>query len=65
MLKVTAERAEGIGVELKDEVDADIAEFDKAFQGMDNDPLTRSERAILSTYLYFKIKGSLHAQSGS
>jgi hypothetical protein len=61
MLKVTAERAEGTGEELKKEVDEDIAEFDAAFQALDNDPLTRQERAIISTYLYFKVKGKLHA----
>jgi hypothetical protein len=37
-------------------VDADVAKFDGYFQGeLKNEPLTAAERAILKTYLYFKI----------
>ena len=37
------------------EVDADIASFDVAFQALGNDPLVRAEKAILKTYLAWKL----------
>ena len=56
MLKVTPEKPE----ELEAEVDSDIAAFDAWFQQhlQNGQPLVRSERAILKTYLYWKTKGA-------
>ena len=62
MVKVTAEKVDGSGEELKAETDADIEAFNEAFRNLGNDALTRSERAILSTYLYWKIKGGFDAK---
>jgi len=43
------------GADLEAAVDADIAKFDSAFQTeLKNDPLVRSEIAILKTYLFWK-----------
>lgn len=41
-------------MELKKEVDEDLARFDVWFQKQGNDPLTGAERAILATYLWWK-----------
>ena len=38
-------------------VDADIRKFEEYFKGLGNDPLVRSEVAILKTYLHYKING--------
>lgn len=43
--------------ELETSVSEDLAAFDAWFQSLGNDPLVRSEVAILKTYLYFKLKG--------
>lgn len=37
-------------------VDADIRRFDEWFQGLNNDPLIRSEVAIIKTYLHYKLR---------
>ena len=37
-------------------VDADIASFDAWFQGLGNDALVRSEKAVIKTYLFFKTR---------
>lgn len=42
-------------------VDADIAEFDKYFQSIGNEPVVRSEKAIIKTYLHWKLKGARDA----
>lgn len=36
-------------------VDADIESFNKWFQGLGNDPLIKSERAIIKTWLAWKL----------
>jgi|HubBroStandDraft_1064217.scaffolds.fasta_scaffold265773_3 hypothetical protein len=43
--------------ELERIVDVDIAAFDTYFQGLGNDPLSRPERAIIKTFLHWKVKG--------
>ena len=53
MLTVTAENNdEG----LEREVDGDLEAFDEWFRSLGNDPMMRSERAILKTFLFFKLK---------
>jgi hypothetical protein len=42
------------------EVDEEIAKFDQWFQSTGNDPLIRSEAAIIKTFLYFKLYGEKH-----
>jgi hypothetical protein len=42
---------------LESVVEADIREFESWFQAQGNDPLVRSEVAILKTYLWWKTKG--------
>lgn len=39
------------------EVDEDIRLFEEWFKKQGNDPLVRSEIAILKTYAYFKLRG--------
>lgn len=41
---------------LEEDVEADIKTFETWFQSLDNDPLVRSEVAILKTYLYWKLR---------
>jgi hypothetical protein len=36
-------------------VDADIDAFDEHFQGLGNEPLVKAERAIVKTYLAYKL----------
>ncbi len=38
-------------------VDEEIAAFDAWFQSKGNDPLVKSERAILKTYFWYKLRG--------
>jgi hypothetical protein len=38
------------------DVDAEIAAFDTWFQGRGNEALVKSERAILKTYFWFKLR---------
>lgn len=38
-------------------VDADIAKFDAYFQTLGNDPLVRSEKAIIKTFLHYHLLG--------
>lgn len=52
MVKVQTEQPGGEAQKV--EVDLDIQEFDKWFQAQGNEPLVRSEKAILSTYVYWK-----------
>lgn len=42
---------------LEGTVDAEIRAFDKWFQAKGNDPLVKSEVAILKTYFWYKLKG--------
>lgn len=50
-----AERVVTDSKELEAAVDADIAEFDKYFQGkLNNAPVLSSEKAIIKTYLWWK-----------
>lgn len=37
-------------------VDKELVAFDEWFQSRGNDPIVRSERAILKTYLWYKCK---------
>lgn len=47
---------------LEEAVDKDIADFDMYFQNtLKNEPLTKSERAAIKTYLWFKT----HVNGGS
>ena len=39
-------------------VDRDIDAFDAYFRSLGNDPLVRSEKAIIKTYLHWKTKGA-------
>jgi hypothetical protein len=41
-------------------VDADIRRFGAYFQSLGNDPLVRSEIAILKTYMHWKVKVEGH-----
>jgi hypothetical protein len=43
--------------DLEVDVDADIKAFGEYFQSLPNDPLVGSERAIIKTYLHWKMKG--------
>jgi len=52
MIKVTTEHASG--EPLKAEVDADIENFEDYFKTLGNDPLAPSEKAIISTFFYWK-----------
>lgn len=54
-MKVVTEQPES----LEAEVDADIAKFNEWFQRhLQNDkPLAPSEKAVLKTYLWWKVKG--------
>lgn len=48
----------GEAAALETDVDADLAEFNDWFKGIqDQQPLVRSEVAILKTYLWWKIRG--------
>jgi hypothetical protein len=38
-------------------VDEEIAAFDAWFQSRGNQPLVKSERAILKTYFWYKLRG--------
>lgn len=51
MITITTEQPSGRP--LKEEVDQDIQQFDEYFRGLGNEPLTKSERAVLSTYLWW------------
>lgn len=51
--------------ELELAVNEDIRKFDAWFQELGNDPLTKSEVAVIKTYLWFKtLKGNGDAQAG-
>lgn len=51
--------------ELEKLVEEDLRMFEAWFRAKGNDPLVRSERAILKTYLWFKVKGETDATSGT
>lgn len=51
--------------QLEQSVNDDIRRFEAWFQGLGNDPMVRSEVAILKTYLYWKLKGDGDAKAGS
>lgn len=57
------------GAELEAAVDEDITRFDEYFQReLGNDPLVKSERAVLKTYLWYKCRKGVDcalAQDGS
>jgi len=57
VLKVEAETDQKAAIEA--EVDADIAAFDAWFQSLPNDPLVRSEKAAIKTYLFYKLRGKV------
>ena len=65
MLKVVVER-DASDQPLEKLVDADINEFEKWFREylQNGEPLTKSERAILKTYCFFKTQGDRDAQGG-
>lgn len=48
--------------DLEEMVDEDIANFDKFFQGLGNDPLSMFEKAAIKTYLFYKTHGESEAQ---
>ena len=50
---VTVESANRL--ELEGKVDADILEFSEFFKSLGNDGLARSEKAIIKTYLAWKL----------
>jgi len=63
MLHVTSENAEG--EKFKAEADEAIANFDRYFQSLPNEPLSGPEKAILSTFIWYmiKVRGSADAVS--
>jgi len=52
MVNVTTENPSG--EPLKAEVDQDIQNFEDWFRSLGNEPLAPSEKAIISTYLWYK-----------
>jgi hypothetical protein len=44
--------------DLERTVELDIENFNSWFRSLGNEPLVRSEFAILKTYLFWKVKGS-------
>lgn len=48
------------GEQLEGAVNEDIRAFDTFFQSLGNDPMVRSEVAIIKTYLHYKLKGEKH-----
>lgn len=54
-LKVTVEGQVESTKDVERLVDEEIAEFDHFFQEIGNDPVVRSERAIIKTYLAYKL----------
>lgn len=53
------------GEELNKEVEGDLQEFEKWFVALGNDPLVRSEIAILKTYLFYKATNAASSASRS
>jgi hypothetical protein len=49
---------------LEGAVDDELKKFDEWFQGLGNDPLVKGERAIIKTYLAWKL-GVVHGQEAS
>jgi hypothetical protein len=67
-LKVTASlgtrsNEELSGDELLSVVSTDVKAFDEFFQTLGNNPLVRSEVAIITTYLHWKIRGADHGKA--
>ena len=58
MLHVTTDRGVNLenGKDLKADADEAIADFDKYFQSLPNDPLSGPEKAILSTFIWFMVR---------
>ena len=56
MPTLTIEQADG--QPLEDAVEQDIRKFEEWFKAKGNDPLVKSEIAILKTYCYYKTKGA-------
>lgn len=54
-LKVTVETQVESTKDIERLVDEEIAEFDQFFRELGNDPIVRSERAIIKTYLAYKL----------
>lgn len=52
MIQVRSEEPE---VNIEKQVDEDIASFNDFFRELGNDPLAKSERAIIKTYLAWKL----------
>jgi DNA-binding ferritin-like protein (Dps family) len=48
--------------DLEEMVDEDIANFDKFFQSLGNDPLSSFEKAAIKTYLWYKTHGESSAK---
>lgn len=55
MVRVTSDAPLEQRDELEKEVDADIADFSSSFQGIGDGPLIPAERAIIKTYLAWKL----------
>lgn len=53
------------GRELEQVVDEDIMEFNEYFKELGNDPIVRSEVAIIKTYLHWKMRVKKGEQNGS
>ncbi len=62
-LRVEVQTPVSSGSDLEKVVDEDINEFDEYFKSLGNDPVVRSERAILKTYLHWKVKGPRHGEA--
>jgi hypothetical protein len=43
---------------LEADVDADIAAFDEWFQRLGNEPLLKSEKAMVKTWIWWKVRGT-------
>ncbi len=50
---------------LESTVNGDIEAFDDYFQKLGNEPLSKSERAIIKTYLHYKLLGPLSGSHAS
>lgn len=49
--------------DLEEMVDEDIANFDRFFQDLGNDPLSMFEKAAIKTYLHWKTHGESSARN--
>ncbi len=53
--EVKVNTSSALGSALERLVDADIADFDDFFRGLGNDPISRPEKAIIKTFLAWKL----------